>query len=47
MDRTEIVFAADLSDSTVSGGELADFIADALKILPSYHAGIISFGGMP
>ncbi len=47
VDRTEIVFAADLSDSTVSRqGELADFIADALKILPeNYHAGIISFGG--
>ena len=47
VDHTEILFVADLSDSTLSKqGELTDFISDSLRLLPdNYHAGIVSFGG--
>ncbi|HHY83751.1 MAG TPA: VWA domain-containing protein [Clostridiales bacterium] len=46
-DHTEVIFVADLSDSTISlQSEMAEFISESLKILPeNYHAGIISFGG--
>ena len=47
MDYTEILFVADLSDSTISKQEeMAAFISDSLKLLPeNYHAGIVTFGG--
>ena len=45
--RTEIVFVADLSDSTIARqGEMNRFISDSLKILPEdYYAAIVGFGG--
>ena len=47
VDHTEILFVADLSDSTLSRqDELAAFISDTLGLLPETHqAGIVSFGG--
>ncbi len=46
IDHTEILFVADLSDSTISKQtELAEFISDSMKLLPeNYEAGIVSFG---
>ena len=47
IDYTEILFVADLSDSTISKqSEMAAFISDSLKLLPdNHHAGIVTFGG--
>ncbi|HCS73400.1 MAG TPA: hypothetical protein DIW17_05945 [Clostridiales bacterium] len=46
VDHTEILFVADLSDSTISKqSELTEFITDSMKLLPgNYEAGIVSFG---
>lgn len=47
VDHTEILFVADLSDSTISKQEeLTAFLSESLKLLPeNHHAGIVSFGG--
>ena len=47
VDFTEILFVADLSDSTISKqGEMEDFISQSLKLLPeNYNGGIVTFGG--
>jgi Mg-chelatase subunit ChlD len=46
VDHTEIIFLADLSDSTISKqSELAEFISNSMKLLPeNYEAGIVGFG---
>ena len=48
VDFTEILFVADLSDSTISKqGEMEDFISQSLKLLPeNYNGGIVTFGEM-
>ncbi len=47
INHTEIIFIADLSDSTISKqSEMAAFISESLKILPENHqTGIVTFGG--
>lgn len=46
IDHTELLFVADVSDSTLAKREeMAAFILDSLKILPeNYEAGIVVFG---
>jgi Mg-chelatase subunit ChlD len=46
VNDAEILFVADLSDSTLSKQkEISDFIASSMRLLPdNYQAGIISFG---
>lgn len=47
VDDVELIFVADLSDSTLSTREdILDFIRDSLRILPdNYKTGIVGFGG--